>query len=564
MKREALAGLALALVSSMGAARAEDPVPEGLERVRTPDLVVDRLPRDEALAARAVEIFSLDRAAVEAKLGARLGDPPPRLVLAATDAAFDARIFELTGSRPPTWALAIAIPSKRVVVLRERGILSGENFLDPTLRHEIAHLVLGAVSARSKQAIPRWLDEGLARYAEGAVLTRDEELELGAAARFGTLEGFGAIERDFPPHALAAQSAYEMSLGFVLWLDRKPGGVRALVAKLDHGASANDAIRSVAGEPAGEAQAEWALELADRSSIFESLVRSSAFWWGIVSLLAIVAFARSAVVSRRLKRTWSGPRRPLPNSERSTRLGSVGKIAPRLRARLHEALVCPYCRDAVARRGPSLARGAAAARSITASAGTSAPRTTAAAPSSAASPGGRARSRSPATSGRLARLAVAAVLFPPRLIKAIANDERTESERKSLAKRSLAYAALLDPRTAKGINAVVCFALYLCGLPAVLFVFTAIIARLRPDRSPGHYTPDDNEAIIFALGGVAVAVAVFMPVPIGFALALGFNFMKLVAHVLRGEVASLGRADEGGTTVLGRLRSGAGKKTEIA
>jgi hypothetical protein len=303
--------LALALLAALPAARAEDPLPEGWERVRTPDLVVDRLPRDEALAARAVEIFSQGRAAVEARLGARLGEPPPRLVLAATDRSFDERVRELTGSSPPDWALAIAVPRRRVVVLRERGINTGESFLDPTLRHEIAHLVLGAVAERSKHAIPRWLDEGLAQYAEGAVLSRDQELELGAAARFGTLESFGSIERDFPPHALAAQRAYEMSLGFVLWLDRKPGGVRALVVMMDQGSSADAAIRSLAAEPTGEAQAEWALELADRSSIWESLLRSAQFWWGIVSLLAVAAILRFVVVSRRLKRQMERAERTL-------------------------------------------------------------------------------------------------------------------------------------------------------------------------------------------------------------------------------------------------------------
>ncbi len=162
--------------------------------------------------------------------------------------------------------------------------------------------MLGDVARRSGRRIPRWLDEGLAQYAERAVLTREQELELGAAARFGTLEPFSSLERDFPPHAREAQRAYEMSLGFVLWLDRKPGAVRALVADLEEGASAEEAVRDVAGKPSGEAMAEWVLVLAERSSIVESLLRSSSFWWGALAVLALIAFARHAVVTRRLRR----------------------------------------------------------------------------------------------------------------------------------------------------------------------------------------------------------------------------------------------------------------------
>jgi hypothetical protein len=291
----------LALLLAASALGQEGP-PEGYERVATDAIVIDRRPANAGLAAQASELFASSLAAVEERLGARLGKPAPLLVLAPNEAELRARVLALGGPRPPDWALAIALPPRRALVLRCDRLVQGENFLEPTLRHELAHLVLGEVARRSGERIPRWLDEGLAQYAERAVLTREQELELGAAARFGTLEPFSSLERDFPPHAREAQRAYEMSLGFVLWLDRKPGGVRALVARLEAGASADEAIRSVAGEPRGEAAAEWALELAAKSSIVESLVRSSAFWWGALALLAVVAFARHAVVTRRLKR----------------------------------------------------------------------------------------------------------------------------------------------------------------------------------------------------------------------------------------------------------------------
>jgi len=293
--------IVIALAALTGV-RAEDAPPEGYERIVTPDLVVDRRPRDAVLARGAMALFAESRGVVEARLGAKLGDPPPRLVLTSSDADFRERHLELAGTPPASWALAIAVPSKRVMVLRADRLAAGNDFLEPTLRHELAHLVLGAVARRSGHALPRWLDEGLAMYAENAAFTRSDELELGAAASAGTLETFASLERNFPPHAPQAERAYKMSLGFVLWLDRKPGGAHAIVAKIDAGARPEDAVREVAGEPAGEAEAEWKLDLAARSSVFESLVRSSTFWWGMVSVLALLAFLRQAILTRRLRK----------------------------------------------------------------------------------------------------------------------------------------------------------------------------------------------------------------------------------------------------------------------
>ena len=281
---------------------AQDGPPEGYERIAMETLVLDRRPANAGLAAKASELFASSLAAVEERLGARLGKPAPLLVAAPDEAELRVRVVALGGAPPPTWALAVALPPRRAVVLRCDRLVQGEDFLEPTLRHELAHLVLGDVARRSGRRIPRWLDEGLAQYAERAVLTREQELELGAAARFGTLEPFSSLERDFPPHAREAQRAYELSLGFVLWLDRKPGAVRALVQDLEEGASAEEAIRDVAGKPSGEAMAEWVLVLAERSSIVESLLRSSSFWWGALAVLALIAFARHAVVTRRLRR----------------------------------------------------------------------------------------------------------------------------------------------------------------------------------------------------------------------------------------------------------------------
>ncbi len=164
---------------------------------------------------------------------------------------------------------------------------------------------------------------------------------------------------------------------------------------------------------------------------------------------------------------------------------------------------------------------------------------------------------------RILRLVLAAIVFPPRLIRAIASDERSE-QRQSIWARSLRYAKLLDPRSARGVHAVVCFVLYLIALGPVIAIggLTCVGLAMLAQK-----LFDDPPIFLVVAGGLAglvvtVAAAVFAPVPFGFLLALGYYFMWFVASVLRSEFALLGRVDQGGATVLGRMRAGGGKKGE--
>jgi hypothetical protein len=302
MRREAL--ILLFLLLPLATARGQDPPPEGYDRIVSEDCLLDRRPRDASMGDAALALFHEARIDVERRLGAGLG-APPRVILAPTEGEFARLHRELTGNDPAEWVLAIAVPWKHVVLLKGSRLADGQNFLAPTLRHELAHLVNAAVATRGRHELPRWLDEGLAEYAESRTLTREEELELGGAARFGRLESFDSLATSFPAHTQKAERAYRMSLGFVAWLDetaRAKGGVRALVAALDGGATVEQAIKNLTGFTPHEAEVEWKMDLAEKHSVAESLFRSSAFWWGLVSVLAILAFLRNAVVSRRTKK----------------------------------------------------------------------------------------------------------------------------------------------------------------------------------------------------------------------------------------------------------------------
>jgi hypothetical protein len=241
--------------------------------------------------------------------------------------------------------------------------------------------------------------------------------------------------------------------------------------------------------------------------------------------------------------------------------------APRLRARVHEALVCPYCRDTVKKRGTvACARrgcGALYHRECW--------------EECSAQYGGCAvfgceskRAKEVSAAGyvlKLARLLLAAVLFPSRLVRKIGEEERRG---RSLWQRSLEEARRLDPRRAKGADAVGVLVVYVPALGGgmVLSMYVALCAvygvegaRALPDW---HVPLQDHivQLLTVLVFAVTVIAAALIPLLIGVVLALGLNFMRLLGRVFLAEVSAMARADQGGTTVLGRLRSGEGKKEE--
>ncbi len=254
-----------------------------------------------------MDFFEDARKDVEERLGVSLRGEPPEVITAPTDDEFVKRHEELTGSKPLDWVLAVAVPQKNVLLLRGSRLNAGSNFAGPTLRHEIGHLVLARVAKRSGQALPRWLEEGLCEHAAGVALSREEELELGAAARFGRLESLEQLAATFPPHAPQAQRAYLVSRAFVAFLDRraKPEGAKGIVFLIERREGVSDAIAHATGMTPREAEAEWRRELAAKHSIGEALFRSPEVWSSLLGGVALLAFIAWRLLAKRRKRRRS-------------------------------------------------------------------------------------------------------------------------------------------------------------------------------------------------------------------------------------------------------------------
>ncbi|MEZ6187132.1 MAG: hypothetical protein R3F62_19245 [Planctomycetota bacterium] len=258
-------------------------------------------------------------AAVERRLGAGLRRPA-RIVLCDTEAGFAARYAELGSGRPPDYALALAFPEHDRILVRTARLQPGTwSDLESTLAHELAHLVLGDVERERGERLPRWLNEGLAEFASGRALLPEERSALAGQARHGTAPSLGDWVRAFPQDGPATARAYTHTCAFLSWVDGQAiDGVPGLVRGLRRG-SVDEAFVAELGWTADEAEHAWLEELARDHAWWRTLLFSLNLW-GFVTLLALLAFARHAWRTRRLRRELIR-QDALEDARRAARLG---------------------------------------------------------------------------------------------------------------------------------------------------------------------------------------------------------------------------------------------------
>ncbi|MCA8924008.1 MAG: hypothetical protein KDD82_19515 [Planctomycetes bacterium] len=263
--------------------------------------VVEFPARQDAAARRVEGIFARCADAVQRRLGRGLARPA-RVVLCDTEVAFAKRFREVAGGAPPDYALAIAFADRDLILVRTARLQPGTwSDLESTLSHELAHLVLGDVERARGRRLPRWLNEGLAEFASGRALLPRERSALAGQARLGAIPSFAEWAEAFPQHGEATGRAYTTTCAFVGWVDAEGiDGVPGLVQRL-RGATVDEAFTGALGWTAAEAEDAWLEQLAVEHSWWSSILHSLNLW-GVVTLIALAAFVRQGLRTRRLRR----------------------------------------------------------------------------------------------------------------------------------------------------------------------------------------------------------------------------------------------------------------------
>jgi hypothetical protein len=146
-------------------------------------------------------------------------------------------------------------------------VLGTDPDLDKTIAHELSHLVVGkAVESPLSSPLPRWLDEGLAMYAEGELpaknaLALEEALREGKLISVRSLSGYVG-----EPEKVDLFYAEAYSLVEFLLKEYGKEKMREFLAEFAKGSPQEEALSKIYGLTIDELDAKWRNYLKQKST----------------------------------------------------------------------------------------------------------------------------------------------------------------------------------------------------------------------------------------------------------------------------------------------------------
>jgi len=203
-----------------------------------------------------------------------------------------AEFDELTGGRNKPWTIGRALPSMMRVVVKPMG----PQRLPKLVAHELAHVMLDLRMGDRADVLPRWLHEGIAKYAAEDFDEADRQV-IGRAALADELLTLDQLEGAFAGKREKVDLAYAQSYTLVAYLSEiTPGhGISPLLDQLAQGRDMRLALGLAFHRPVPEMEAEWleSLHTAYLRDVAPPLSEA------LIGALFVVAFLIAWLVIRR-------------------------------------------------------------------------------------------------------------------------------------------------------------------------------------------------------------------------------------------------------------------------
>ena len=129
---------------------------------------------------------------------------PVTIILASSDSQYR----QSGGLQIPEWSAAVAIPDRRLIVLKPANYFDPKSYTT-SLLHELAHIYLA--DKLHDNSIPLWLNEGVAMYLSKKSLNWNESTIAGNAVVGNNLLSFYEVDELIKFRAGLAQIAYIQS-----------------------------------------------------------------------------------------------------------------------------------------------------------------------------------------------------------------------------------------------------------------------------------------------------------------------------------------------------------------
>lgn len=191
----------------------------------------------------------------------------------------------------PEWSVGVAFENENLIVIytprgaRKSGF-HNYNMLQ-VFHHELCHVILGRALWGTK--IPRWLDEGFAKYQAHEWSTSDT-FHMTIVYLMGSLIPLEELMYRWPRDEGRARIAYLQSKTFVAYLDRR-GYLPRIIAYMQQGKSADSAVTLASGRPLDVLEKQWKQYLRKAHTWLFLFFRRE-FIWTFMALLFLFVYWR--------------------------------------------------------------------------------------------------------------------------------------------------------------------------------------------------------------------------------------------------------------------------------
>jgi hypothetical protein len=218
----------------------------------------------------------------------------------------DEATFVALAGQLPDWSGGFAIPSRRMLVIPVYA--SGRSSVGSraaVLRHEWAHL--GLHEHLEGLRVPRWFDEGYARWAEGG-FDASEAWRLRLLLALGRAPPLDSLSLVWPADRASAEAAYLLSASAVAYLLEESGeqGIRALLERWRTTGSFEGALRATYGVTSGQLEEDWRRWVRRRFGWVLALTNSVLVWLLLGALVGALALIRRRRDRERMARLRAG------------------------------------------------------------------------------------------------------------------------------------------------------------------------------------------------------------------------------------------------------------------
>lgn len=209
---------------------------------------------------------------------------------------------QIVGKNFPKWSDGLAAPIKNVIVLKSARWMPPETDNESIAVHELTHIILNR--AANGNAIPRWLNEGLAVYYSGEKGFASGSL-VSKALVTNSIIPLSEIDEVLRFHVTKAQLAYQQSYLAVDYLFHNYGSeaVRSIIHKLGQGLSVNQAFIDAINADLWQFEDEW-YEYIQRKFRWHFLMEFENFLWVFILLLFIFGFLLIRRRNKRIIQQW--------------------------------------------------------------------------------------------------------------------------------------------------------------------------------------------------------------------------------------------------------------------